>query len=404
MPCPGRSCRPRRCSVRKPKRLNRSAKVPTCSTRAISARRRASSPSSISTQPTWPTTCTSASSTTRPNGCSSRRPNKSRRHRHGWPRASTAFVPTAARRSRTSACGRGQKPPSVWNVRQNARRAAWHDWGCPGGSFMTQAQEGHHQAVEAARARGWITLEEVVEAASESPADPNEASELAREAGLQLVERDTNPWDELHNLAEAGVRALEPELEEPTAEALAEEEEEEEEAEAAVPADFEYDISDPTSIYLREISRTPLLTADQEVQLAKEMEAGKAAKRQLEEGVDDAHRRRELREIERKGERARQRMIESNLRLVVSVAKKYMGRGLSFLDLVQEGNIGLHRAVEKFDWRRGFRFSTYAYWWIRQEIGRAVADQGRTIRLPVHVIAQLTKLYNTARDRQHELG
>jgi len=269
---------------------------------------------------------------------------------------------------------------------------------------MTQAQEGHHQAVEAARARGWITLEEVVEAASESPADPNEASELAREAGLQLVERDTNPWDELHNLAEAGARALEPEPEEPTAEALAEEEEEEEEAEAPVPADFEYDISDPTSIYLREISRTPLLTADQEVQLAKEMEAGKAAKRQLEEGVDDAHRRRELREIERKGERARQRMIESNLRLVVSVAKKYMGRGLSFLDLVQEGNIGLHRAVEKFDWRRGFRFSTYAYWWIRQEIGRAVADQGRTIRLPVHVIAQLTKLYNTARDLQHELG
>src|SRR5579884_1671649 len=250
MPCPGRSCRPRRRSGRKPGRLNTSAK-----------------------RPTWPTTCTSASSTTRPSGCSSRRPSRSRRRRNGWPRASTASVPTAARRSRRSGCGPGQKPRSVWNVRQNARRAAWHDWGCPGGSFMTQAQEGHHQAVEAARARGWITLEEVVEAASDSPADPNEASELAREAGLQLVERDTNPWDELHNLAEAGARALEPEPEEPTAEALAEEEEEEEEAEAPIPADFEYDISDPTSIYLREISRTPLLTADQEVQLAKEMEA-----------------------------------------------------------------------------------------------------------------------------------
>src|SRR5204863_3821595 len=118
----------------------------------------------------------------------------------------------------------------------------------------------------------------------------------------------------------------------------------------------------------------------------------------------DPEERERLEEAVATGEAARTRLIESNLRLVVSVARKYLGRGLSFLDLVQEGNIGLHRAVDKFDWRRGFRFSTYAYWWIRQEIGRAVAEQGRTIRLPVHVIAQLTKLYNTGRDLQNELG
>jgi RNA polymerase primary sigma factor len=167
----------------------------------------------------------------------------------------------------------------------------------------------------------------------------------------------------------------------------------------------------PASLYLREISRARLLTAEEEVTLAKALERGKAARARLDQagqagqaGLDDPAERAQLEQDVQHGEEARQRLIESNLRLVVSVARKYLGRGLSFLDLVQEGNIGLQRGVDKYDWRRGFRFSTYAYWWIRQAVSRAVAEQSRTIRLPVHVVEQLTRLYNVARDLERDLG
>jgi RNA polymerase primary sigma factor len=235
--------------------------------------------------------------------------------------------------------------------------------------------------------RGWITLEEILLLAAGSPIHLDEATDLGRHAGVRLTDsRGNDVWEDIEKLADEGQAAFsEPVREGP----------------AAVD---DLAMGDPTSLYFREISRLHLLTADEEIMLARQIEAGRAATEQLADLPIDDPNRHELEALGHKGEAARKRMIESNLRLVVSVAKKYMGRGLSFLDLVQEGNIGLHRAVEKFDWRRGFRFSTYAYWWIRQEIGRAVAEQGRTIRLPVHVIAQLTKLYNTARELQNELG
>jgi RNA polymerase primary sigma factor len=160
------------------------------------------------------------------------------------------------------------------------------------------------------------------------------------------------------------------------------------------------------AMYLREIAHHELLTAQEEVSLAQRLEGGKAALRELATADEtlDSTRRLELEHTAEDGERARRRLIECNLRLVVSVARRYLGRGLSFLDLVQEGNIGLQIGVEKYDWRRGFRFSTYVYWWIRQAVTRAIADQSRTIRLPVHVTEFLTKTARAERELAAELG
>ncbi|HEY0606580.1 MAG TPA: sigma-70 family RNA polymerase sigma factor [Herpetosiphonaceae bacterium] len=151
---------------------------------------------------------------------------------------------------------------------------------------------------------------------------------------------------------------------------------------------------DPIQLYLREIGQVSLLTAAQEVSLAQRIERGKAARLQLEEGVPGADRAR-LEEFAADGSLARQELIQANLRLVVSVAKKYIGHQLSFLDLVQEGNLGLMRAVEKFDWRKGNRFSTYATWWIRQAVSRALAEHGRLIRLPVHLGEMIVQVRRT---------
>ncbi|MFW8625349.1 RNA polymerase sigma factor RpoD [Deinococcus sp. ME38] len=163
--------------------------------------------------------------------------------------------------------------------------------------------------------------------------------------------------------------------------------------------------NDPVRQYLHEIGRVPLLTLEEEIALARRIEEGEEARKILDEDLelDDRGRRRLMRQME-DGAAARQGLIEANLRLVVSIAKKYTGRGLGFLDLIQEGNQGLIRAVEKFEYRRRYKFSTYATWWIRQAINRAIADQARTIRIPVHMVETINKLTRTARQLQQELS
>jgi len=162
---------------------------------------------------------------------------------------------------------------------------------------------------------------------------------------------------------------------------------------------------DLVRIYLREIGRVPLLTAEGEVELAKAIEAGLFAEEKLHGGVPLAGAERgDLALLASEGLRAKQRLIEANLRLVVSIAKRYIGRGLGFLDLIQEGNLGLIRAVEKFDYTKGYKFSTYATWWIRQAITRAIADQARTIRIPVHMVETINKMARVQRQLHQALG
>src|SRR6266571_4802873 len=165
--------------------------------------------------------------------------------------------------------------------------------------------------------------------------------------------------------------------------------------------------SDLVRIYLREIGKVPLLTAQDEVELAKAIEAGLFAREMLHGGckvVGAGANGAELAMIIDLGDHARQRLIEANLRLVVSIAKRYIGRGMVFLDLIQEGNLGLIRAVEKFDYTKGYKFSTYATWWIRQAITRAMADQARTIRIPVHMVEQVNRMVRSRRDLATRLG
>ena len=200
--------------------------------------------------------------------------------------------------------------------------------------------------------------------------------------------------------------------EEPAAEEIAEVEEEELVDPNSLVNSFSID--DPVRMYLKEIGKVPLLNPDEEIVLAQAMSAGNEAKAKLDE-LEERRRNGEtpditpeeeaqLRKVYKKGESSKQKLAEANLRLVVSIAKRYVGRGMLFLDLIQEGNLGLIKAVEKFDYTKGYKFSTYATWWIRQAITRAIADQARTIRIPVHMVETINKVIRVSRQLLQELG
>ncbi len=175
-------------------------------------------------------------------------------------------------------------------------------------------------------------------------------------------------------------------------------------------------VDDPVRMYLKEIGKVPLLTADEEMQLAQDMEAGEVikaemadlerrlAKKETKTNRAKLEKLKKKQDIVDKGEAAKAKLCEANLRLVVSIAKRYVGRGMLFLDLIQEGNLGLIKAVDKFDWRKGFKFSTYATWWIRQAITRSIADQARTIRIPVHMVETINKQIRVTRQLVQEFG
>jgi RNA polymerase primary sigma factor len=169
------------------------------------------------------------------------------------------------------------------------------------------------------------------------------------------------------------------------------------------PAAADVRVDDTVSLYLREVAAIPLLTGEEEVHLAKKMESGResAATLNAYPKMEDCY---ALQRAVREGESARQHLIKANFRLVISIAKRYTGRGVGFLDLIQEGNIGLIRAVEKFEYQRGFKFSTYATWWIRQAVTRAIADQGRTIRIPVHMTERINRVHRATRELVQQLG
>ena len=222
------------------------------------------------------------------------------------------------------------------------------------------------------------------------------------------AEQDVDQLEEAFAaLISAGIAVMEESIPRgPSEEELAEEEVEEETPDLSVDDNYlaNIDTDDTIGLYLKEVGRVPLLTAEEEVELAQRIERGRLAREELARGNVNPRRRKELQRLIEDGWAAREHLITANSRLVISVAKKYMGRGVPFLDLIQEGNIGLIRAAKKFDYRRGHKFSTYATWWIRQAVTRAIADQGRTIRVPVHMGDQINKLLRVQHQLTQRLG
>jgi RNA polymerase primary sigma factor len=247
------------------------------------------------------------------------------------------------------------------------------------------------ELVQKAAQQGYLITDDLLAAFPEAEENMAQLEEIF----IQLIERgievysDAEEAEEERRLREMGAAG--------------------EEAMEALPEIDPFDLSgiaadDTISLYLKEMARVPLLTPEEETSLAKRLERGRKAQRRLErDGADEDESNRLRHEIVQ-GERARDHLIKANTRLVVSIAKKYMGQGVPFSDLIQEGNLGLMKAVEKFDYRRGYKFSTYATWWIRQAITRALADQGRTIRVPVHMSDRIRKLHQVSRQLEQVWG
>jgi len=236
------------------------------------------------------------------------------------------------------------------------------------------------QLLRKGKQQGFLTPDDILNAfaASDEEMDPAEASAFLSKSGIEIRE----DVDLEHENGEPDRASTLDELMDPTG----------------------VDSDDAISLYLREIGNIPLLTAEDEVELARRLERGRSSRRRQHQNELTQDERARLEKEFREGEIARKRLIQANSRLVVSIAKKYVGHGVPFLDLIQEGNLGLIRAVEKFDHRRGFKFSTYATWWIRQAITRAIADQARTIRVPVHMSEQMNRLTMISRKLEQELG
>jgi RNA polymerase primary sigma factor len=267
----------------------------------------------------------------------------------------------------------------------------------PGAGTVTElspAQVEVEKIIKSAKAEGSVTAADLAEKLSVLDITPDETDAVYQ------------------RLVDLGVEVVEDEAFEEEEEEQADEEQEsgpdadEDRAKARREVDMalKAPTNDPVRMYLKEIGRVALLTAQEEVDLAKRIESGVHATEQLESGKVPEEKIRDLKWQQRDGARAKRHLVEANLRLVVSIAKRDVGRGMAFLDLIQEGNLGLIRAVEKFDYAKGFKFSTYATWWIRQAITRAIADQARTIRIPVHMVETINKLVRMQRQLLQDLG
>ena len=265
------------------------------------------------------------------------------------------------------------------------------------GGTMTElspAQAEVESIIRAAKTEGSITAADLAEKLSTLDLTPDETDQVYQRLvglGIEVVEDEAITEEAEAEQSEEVAEA--PDVDEERVRARRE-------ADEALKAPT----NDPVRMYLKEIGRVALLTAQQEVELAQRIESGLMAEEQLQGSKVSATREEDLRWQRRDGAMAKRHLVEANLRLVVSIAKRYVGRGMAFLDLIQEGNLGLIRAVEKFDYAKGFKFSTYATWWIRQAITRAIADQARTIRIPVHMVETINKLVRIQRQLLQDLG